>query len=451
MKKINNQQGNTLLLVLMIMTVFTLLFISLMGQTLSNTKQLSKTEEDFQAVSLAEMGVIYYKTAIDTSLNSLMSDQDELNKIYQLLGQKVIQDFGEITKDKIELIKTALKTDPSYSEFVTSEWLKRINDPNYFPAIDYLVDIDSASHSAFQIQDIIASNNSKEITYKFISKGINDEKSVNLATEINIPFSGIEINLSSEDEGSGGGSGGSGGSEDIPSGNDISNPGNLPTCGPEQTDFSNSDCQMTGEITFDNNDKVVFSNTTLKINGSLTLAKSENNAATDDSTLYISGNLTALNMNSLDRLNLHVGGSANFKNLTGDALNNSIIEIGGNASFKNIKPVLSKMYIGGKADIENINEMEKSFIFVNSDASINSIQLGNNSTVCVKGHLNLDNQILFKGTNSHVYALSSNNTSVVTDQEAYNNACSSDLVQKEFDFVINWDAPSPSTEYDYKY
>ncbi len=52
-----------LVTVLLMITVFSILGIAVISLSISNTKQASKSEQDMQAVDLAEMGVIYYKNA----------------------------------------------------------------------------------------------------------------------------------------------------------------------------------------------------------------------------------------------------------------------------------------------------------------------------------------------------------------------------------------------------
>ena len=59
-----------LVTVLLIITVFSILGMSVMGLSISNTKQVAKTEQEMQAVDLAEMGVVYYKNAFIPNANA---------------------------------------------------------------------------------------------------------------------------------------------------------------------------------------------------------------------------------------------------------------------------------------------------------------------------------------------------------------------------------------------
>lgn len=60
----NNEKGSSLLIVLLIMTIFTIFGLSLMGLNLNTSKQVSKSGNDLQATNLAEMGAIQLKEEI---------------------------------------------------------------------------------------------------------------------------------------------------------------------------------------------------------------------------------------------------------------------------------------------------------------------------------------------------------------------------------------------------
>lgn len=448
---LQSQKGNALILVLIIMSIFSILFLSLMGQSLNNSKQLNQTEEDFQAVSLAEMGVIYYKTAISTAMDALLKDGDEVSEIYQMVKNKIELEFGEITNDNIEQIQSIVNTDPSYAILLTGEWKKRIISEEFFPEIDYRMDIDSINKSSFQISDVIVSNNKDGISFNFISKGIKNEKEIDLITTINIPFNGINLNVDSN----GGGSDGDQENEDIPNGNEISDPGNLENCETDlkKVDFYNISCQFNGDRTFDQNDNVTIDTTIFKVTGTLTLANMNKDMI--NSTLFIQGDMTTGNLNSLNRLKLHVNGEANFGHFNGQGLVDSIVEIQKTATMDNIDLNNTKFYVGGNANFGIINSIVDSVIFINSDATIKGINIGNNSLICVNGHLTLEDNFNYNGQNSKVYAKSSNNTNVIQGNSAFEpgGACSRQVVIQypDLDFMIDWGDTSLSSEYDYKY
>lgn len=100
--KLRNQNGAALVVVLLMISVFFVLGLSLLSSSLSNTKQVNKTEKEMQALDLAEMGVLHYrnhfkenayqylKAPIETAMNN--SQNNTLNKkidaIYGLLDQE---------------------------------------------------------------------------------------------------------------------------------------------------------------------------------------------------------------------------------------------------------------------------------------------------------------------------------------------------------------------------
>lgn len=100
--KLRNQNGAALVVVLLMISVFFVLGLSLLSSALSNTKQVNKTEKEMQALDLAEMGVLHYqnhfkenaykylKDPIETAMNN--SQNNTLNKkldaVYGLLDQE---------------------------------------------------------------------------------------------------------------------------------------------------------------------------------------------------------------------------------------------------------------------------------------------------------------------------------------------------------------------------
>ncbi len=73
MKNIKNENGMALVTVLLMITVFSILGMAVISLSISNTKQVTKTEEEMQAVDLAEMGVIYYKNAFIPNANEKLN------------------------------------------------------------------------------------------------------------------------------------------------------------------------------------------------------------------------------------------------------------------------------------------------------------------------------------------------------------------------------------------
>jgi hypothetical protein len=71
MKYVNNEKGMALLTVILMFTVFTILGLVVFNAISNNSKQITKTEENIQATDIAEMGVTFYKTAIQEKVRAL--------------------------------------------------------------------------------------------------------------------------------------------------------------------------------------------------------------------------------------------------------------------------------------------------------------------------------------------------------------------------------------------
>lgn len=69
MKRINNELGNTLLIVMIIVIVFTIIGVGLLSINISASKQFNHKEEQVQARHLAEMGIIHHKANIEEAVD----------------------------------------------------------------------------------------------------------------------------------------------------------------------------------------------------------------------------------------------------------------------------------------------------------------------------------------------------------------------------------------------
>ncbi|MFC0187361.1 hypothetical protein ACFFJY_03630 [Fictibacillus aquaticus] len=66
MKFLSNEKGNTLLIILLMVVIFTTIGLSLLGTTLSGMKKTDVREADIQSTELAEKGIDYLTTLIQT-------------------------------------------------------------------------------------------------------------------------------------------------------------------------------------------------------------------------------------------------------------------------------------------------------------------------------------------------------------------------------------------------
>lgn len=426
MKKImNNNHGYALVTVLLIITVFMLLSFSFMGQSANTIKQNQVVEKNSQSVALAEMGIMYFE--------HLTRNEYDSNR------QKVI-DVVKAQRDS-DIKNNIFKTDDHYKQLAISN----MEDILKSQLSEETKQIDHKPTASFTIKndsgDIVSrTTNGLKIEFSSIGRERSNETTITGALVIDF------TNWMSRAENPGNGSGSNESEGKLLTGNEILDPGTLTGCDTEnkKDNFTGITCQINDNAGFDNNDQLTFENSIFKVNGSLTNTGNLNKDIIN-STLYIKGDMNTGNMNSLVKLRMHVQGNGIFGHFNGNGLYDSLIEIGGDAKMDNMKLEKSKMYIGGTANIGQINDIKDSIIYINSSADIQGINFGSNSTVCVNGPLTIGN--INENITSKIYAKSSNNSKVITDQSAFNNACKGGGNQSP----ISWGDSSISAEYDYKY
>ncbi|MEH7381979.1 hypothetical protein V7138_16075 [Bacillus sp. JJ1533] len=81
MRNIKNEQGMSLVVVLLILTVISVLGLAVMGASMNNMKQISKTESDIKTTDIAEMGIVYYETQLKSFLNEQLYNQTKQKEI----------------------------------------------------------------------------------------------------------------------------------------------------------------------------------------------------------------------------------------------------------------------------------------------------------------------------------------------------------------------------------
>lgn len=103
MERLKNEQGYALVTVLLIIVIFTVLFLSFAGQSFSSVKQNQVSEKSSQSVALAEMGINYYKTFIQKTYEDKQIDVS--NTVQQTLNQ------NNTTDDIRALATSAMSSD----------------------------------------------------------------------------------------------------------------------------------------------------------------------------------------------------------------------------------------------------------------------------------------------------------------------------------------------------
>lgn len=451
MDRLKNQSGYALVTVLLIITIFMMLFLAFTGQAFNTVKQNQVIEKDSQSVALAEMGVTYYEKAIQNVYYANITDiinaiasirqkqtdgllADTNGEEFQKLDAEVKQlylegneldnnDFIKIARNRMQRkIICALNPTGCSAEDLPPEMILLSQT------------VKDKAESEFEINkkdglaNLIFSEGDALIKSDFISTGEEKGEQTSIGALLKMDFS------------------------DIIPGNTIKDPdpnGILPNCDTFSSkfpDFTNTECQFTRNPMFTNNDKLKFDNSTVKVNADFTFENLNNENV--NSTLYVDGNLTTSNMTSFQTLNLHVTGDASFGNFTGTGLSKSIIEIDGTTKFQNVKLNESDIYISNLSstlpNLGKIIEMISSSIYVNSGAIFDDIAIGENSTICVNGPLTFVNT---NGTTSKisgsgkVYAKSSSDSNVITNPDLFKSECTK----------FAWGNAEFTAEYDYHY
>ncbi|MEB2302765.1 hypothetical protein LAV72_24520 [Lysinibacillus xylanilyticus] len=429
MKKsvVNNNNGYILAIVLIISIIFSVIFLSFIGISSNTTKQNNVVEGTIQSQSIAEMGASYFQHAMT---NEIITTQSQI--INTVLKEREVDIKNNKIKGDYHYKDSARK----YMQKNLEECIKNLqtnikiqqNNKNYFkinPTYESS-GIDSVNESKFFSVD------GDKLIIAFTSTGYIELKQANIKGTMEVDFANIlGQGTSGESEGT-----------TIVKDNTIADPGeNLIICPNEKKDdLSNMSCQIKGSINYSQKDNLTFNNSIYRVTGAFSAGNLNNNI--NNSTIYIFGSMTSGNLNSMNQLKLHVNGALFVGHFNGDGLYESTIEVGGSASMGNIKLTKSTMFINGGTSIGNINSIEDSIIYINSNADIQRANLYKNATVCVNGDLKIG-KINNKSSNtSNIYARTSNNPDVITNKAAFEAACTiggSTVTPGSVDYTTNYE------------
>lgn len=312
MKKVKNEKGMALVTVLLMITVFTILGMAVISLSISNTKQVTKTDGEMQAVDLAEMGVIYYKNTFISHANSQLriAIEDAKQTINKLNADIMTANANNAQTDKDqELIPINETTILEYLDLEKVSFLPSvlktitINENNSFK-IDYHTEV------------INESNHNIQVDFKSIGYGPNDTKEITGTIKLNINEALISSYL------------GKGGAI-------ITKPLGLEekyVYGGQLEDGSSYTTSVYNSSTLDYD----ILGVTAVVNGSLQLNQSMKQIG-KNSLLYITETADFGELNgNIDTSKLYVGGNADFGNINGGIKFNSILFIGGNATFGSV-------------------------------------------------------------------------------------------------------------------
>jgi hypothetical protein len=389
--------------------------LSMMSITISNSKQIHKTEYDIQSTDLAEMGFVYNYTAINDTYMSLTSAlKTDITSI--------------INKDLTDGVKPA---DPDhYTKLAITELFNRLTDKlrtnnslkplevvalqgNHQYKIVQNIDYISADYDQIDMINNITFLLDKDaftITILYNSAGSSGDTSQQATKSLKLNFD-IKINSISVTypDGSTGPIGGTNPNPTGPPPNqpaDISFEVTMPSvtrlqpCSTTDTYFSAPGCSTIGNQSFTKNANIYDS--IFHIGGDAYFKKID---TVSNSTVYITGDSYFDDkIDSISSSKVHIDGSTTIKGI--DTIsNNSILEVGGNLSVlnpiqnvsgstirtrgdlstQNIHDLTnqSEIHVGGNFHTHVLGNITSSTIKVNGNATIHNINNFANSTLLV--------------------------------------------------------------------
>lgn len=313
-----------LVTVLLMITVFSMIGISVINLAISNTKQVEKTEQDMKAVDVAEMGIIYYKNAFISQADQVL--RTAVGNAITRINQKNDDHTDDVDYVAIPITTATILQEMSVTQTANGELGLR----QFLPPIDLTTAtvIDENPNYSFRLEDLTVNetltigytNYVITILFESVGKGIDDEASI---------IGKIALNVKGVINDSFNTSGGSGGT--TTGATSIKKPTVSKLC--TYVDVLEDDCAYRDTITDTDYGEKKTENITTVVNGSLTLQDNKK-LQIDHSFLYITEDATFGEFNgNISDLTLFVGRNATFSDVSGGIKDQSTLRIVGNANF----------------------------------------------------------------------------------------------------------------------
>lgn len=339
-----NEQGYTLVTVLLIITISMIIFLSFVGLSFSSVKQNQVVEKNSKSVALAEMGISYYQVAVQN--------------IYEANKQSV----NDQVKARIEQDRaTGLKTEDYYVSLGVSLMKEAIRQG--LASERSSVSLEGKPNSSFSIQESNYFDVSKDKKILLKINGVENGKSTTLSTELG--FTPVISGLN--------GTSGVSSTYVLPTLSTVPVPTNVPSTCKNPVTF-NTACTETLVDTL----KTYSDN----ING---LSNKLIYSSYPTGVFTINGN-----DNSMTNMKIHTENSFYL----GKNANNAstlLLESKGNATFDSQfrLDTASKVYIGGILTVNGHFELAgNSIVYVGGNAIIGGkLTIPSGSTMCVGGTL----------------------------------------------------------------
>lgn len=356
-----DENGYALITVLLIIAVFMTLFLSFIGLTFSSVKQNQLVEKNSQSMALAEMGVSYYKTAVQ---NIYEANQQAINNTIKAnvdydLTHGGIKSSEEYAKQAVALMRSSIQQNlmnESGKIFIEgkSDVFFKLNDKNIYDPTD---------------------NNALLLKIS----GTEKDKSSTLSTKMTLApiISGLNGN-----------GGSTSGSYVLPNFVSIAKPSPPNNCqNPSSLTVSCSEILVDGSKTYSENVNGINNKTVFSTNG-----------------LTMSGNANKMENMKIHSENTFTVGK-NMNNLSG-----TLLETKGDAVFGGqLRADSSKLIIKGNLSVDDhFTLASNSFSYIGGNAFITKhLTIYAGSKMCVAGNLtasqlNIGGVLVVKGTKNGV-------------------------------------------------
>ncbi len=383
---IKNEQGYTLLTVLIILTLFMLLFLAFMGQSMNLVKQNQVVAKNSRSVSAAEMGVSYYQVEIQKTFESKQEEVSKYIKENPLLQSNFKR---EAAKKMAEILGNTTIAAPPNAPYSMKNYEVKV--------------------------DPLASSNKVLISFNVV--GTDEKKDTTLLAKMSINFDSI-INQATQEQSN---------NYVLPTFNAVQlpSPCNSPGC-----IYINGDGGFTG-----NNN--IRDNQTIFTTGYLTMDGQGNENNKENVKIHADGSIIiGQNMNSAANVIIETKGSATFgqnvkisgtsKIIVNQTLNvNQSLELANN----------SFVYVGGVGAPYNYHY----FVEVASNIN-NKLDLSSSSKMCVNGNLVVDKDITIDSTSKlyvtgKVWEKGASTSAYTVNSDTFTQKCGT-LIPPEF--KIKW-------------
>lgn len=367
MKMLKNEDGYSLLTVILMMTIFTIIFLAFFSYSFNTVKQNKVVETQTQSVSLSEMGVSFFQTAITDIYEDKQSEVNNyiLGEIAKDNPVKSNDDYTNLAINKMdELIRKGLKDQLGFDPAVDPHFINEINSDSSYTIKDFHMD-----------KDLL--NNEIKINFNSIGKdGVEDaplrsDMTISVTSKTN-NTGGINIGLK------------------LPNFNQVQKPSGCISvvCG-DLLDL------IDGVLDWLVNNLNNVTNKTVYSTSGLSLGKNDNINSSENLSIHAVENINILgNVNSAVNLLLETQGNATFGSQLNTSGNSKVfikndLTTNGNTDFLG-----SSLVYVGKDLINNkhLNLGGTSTTLIEGNAKINDkLNMSSSAKMCVKGNVEINN------------------------------------------------------------